>query len=56
MFLGETNFGLINGANGARTNKHSISVITSYDYNAPLSESGLLEWSPSFFELNFYYL
>ncbi|XP_054166390.1 beta-galactosidase-1-like protein 2 [Oppia nitens] len=33
MFFGGTNFGFMNGANGA-------SVTTSYDYNGPLSESG----------------
>jgi hypothetical protein len=31
MFIGGTNFGFMNGGH----------VITSYDYNAPLSESGL---------------
>jgi beta-galactosidase GanA len=30
MFFGGTNFGFMNGEN----------VVTSYDYNAPLSESG----------------
>jgi hypothetical protein len=30
MFIGGTNFGFMNGGN----------IITSYDYNAPLSESG----------------
>jgi beta-galactosidase len=49
MFFGGTNFGFMNGANGGRSDKHSISEITSYDYDAPLSESGLFEWSPSFF-------
>ena len=34
MFFGGTNFGFTNGGNGVQ------GVVTSYDYNAPLSESG----------------
>ena len=34
MFFGGTNFGFTNGGNGDK------GVVTSYDYNAPLSESG----------------
>lgn len=37
MFHGGTNFGLHNGANFG---EHIEPTITSYDYNAPLSESG----------------
>ncbi len=42
----------MNGANGAWTDEHSISVITSCDYDAPLSESDLFEWSPTFIFVN----
>ena len=35
MFFGGTNFGFTNGGDGTHA------VVTSYDYNAPLSESGL---------------
>ncbi len=38
MFHGGTNFGLMNGANFE--NGHLCPTVTSYDYNAPLTESG----------------
>jgi len=41
MFIGGTNFGFMNGANGERGSQYSASVVTSYDYDGPLSESGL---------------
>lgn len=37
MFHGGTNFGLLNGAN---YEKHIQPVVTSYDYNCPVSECG----------------
>lgn len=39
MFYGGTNFGFTAGANGL-DNYYYISDITSYDYNAPITESG----------------
>jgi beta-galactosidase len=38
MFHGGTNFGWMNGANSKR--KYYEPVVTSYDYNSPLDESG----------------
>ena len=49
MFHGGTNFGFMNGANGVKSNGHSASTITSYDYDAPLTEAGLSQ-----FYLNFH--
>ena len=42
MFHGGTSFGFMNGANGAPTFPHYKPDVTSYDYDAPLSESGAL--------------
>ncbi|CAF0888434.1 unnamed protein product [Adineta ricciae] len=39
MFCGGTNFGFTAGANHFEM-KHYVSTVTSYDYNAPISESG----------------
>ena len=36
MFFGGTNFGFMNGGNA-----NGEAIVTSYDYNAPLTESGL---------------
>lgn len=46
MFHGGTNFGFINGAN---YDKVYAPTVTSYDYDAPISESGDL--TPKFFEV-----
>lgn len=40
MFHGGTNFAFMNGANGAPTFPHYKPDVTSYDYDAPLTESG----------------
>jgi hypothetical protein len=40
MFEGGTNFGFMNGASALQKNGHSHSVVTSYDYDAPLTEAG----------------
>eukprot|EP00795_Rhopilema_esculentum_P014374 gene14374-5422_t len=47
MFEGGTNFGFMNGANSA--NKHLLPVPTSYDYDAPLDESG--NYTAKYFEI-----
>lgn len=39
MFHGGTNFGFMNGANGSPGGKYN-SLVTSYDYDAPLTEHG----------------
>lgn len=52
MFLGGTNYGLLNGANigdGSTDNKGYQPTTTSYDYDAPLTEAGLYvlyRWFP----------
>ena len=46
MFHGGTNFGFTNGANYGNPGKYAPTV-TSYDYSAPLSESG--DMTPTFF-------
>ncbi|XP_028619730.1 beta-galactosidase-1-like protein 3 [Grammomys surdaster] len=46
MFHGGTNFGFINGA---RHENHHISVTTSYDYDAVLSEAG--DYTEKYFKL-----
>lgn len=38
MFLGGTNFGFMNGCSARHT--HDLHQVTSYDYDAPLSEEG----------------
>lgn len=40
MFFGGTNFAFMNGANGDRNPPYYLPTITSYDYDAPLTESG----------------
>ncbi|XP_072048551.1 beta-galactosidase-1-like protein 2 [Amphiura filiformis] len=40
MFHGGTNFGFWNGGNHGNKNKEYMPTITSYDYDAPLSEAG----------------
>lgn len=40
MFLGGTNFGFMNGANGGSSAFDYQPDPTSYDYDAPLSEAG----------------
>ena len=42
MFHGGTNFGFMNGANGAPTFPHYKPDVSSYDYDAPLTENGAL--------------
>jgi len=42
MFHGGTNFGFMNGANALPTFPHYKPDITSYDYDAPVSEHGTL--------------
>lgn len=42
MFHGGTNFGFINGANANNDGLNYQSTITSYDYDAPVSETGRL--------------
>ncbi|XP_006510658.1 beta-galactosidase-1-like protein 3 isoform X5 [Mus musculus] len=46
MFHGGTNFGFINGG---RYENHHISVVTSYDYDAVLSEAG--DYTEKYFKL-----
>ncbi|XP_052045630.1 beta-galactosidase-1-like protein 3 [Apodemus sylvaticus] len=46
MFHGGTNFGFINGG---RHEKHHIGVVTSYDYDAVLSEAG--DYTDKYFKL-----
>jgi hypothetical protein len=41
MFHGGTNFGFMNGANDVQKNGHSGVDVTSYDYDAPISEAGI---------------
>ena len=48
MFDGGTNIGFMNGANGLKPNGQSATTTTSYDYDAPLTEAGLV------FKLNLY--
>eukprot|EP00794_Sanderia_malayensis_P010739 gene10739-11888_t len=40
MFHGGTNYGFMNGANTASGNRQYQPTISSYDYNAPVSETG----------------
>ena len=42
MFHGGTSFAFMNGANGAPTFPHYKPDVTSYDYDAPLTENGAL--------------
>ena len=42
MFFGGTNFGFMNGGNGVNKEGKVDVVLTSYDYEAPLSEAGLI--------------
>ncbi len=46
MFHGGTNFGFLNGANHAGTYQPTV---TSYDYNAPLSEAG--DMTPKYYAI-----
>jgi len=41
MFHGGTNFGFMNGANDVQENGHSSVDVTSYDYDALISEAGI---------------
>jgi hypothetical protein len=43
MFTGGTNFGFWNGANSNYSGKSYAPIITSYDYDAPISEDGALK-------------
>ena len=47
MFVGGTNFEFWNGANGGRTTRAYAPTITSYDYDAAISESG--DTTPKYF-------
>jgi len=53
MFEGGTNFGFFNGGSGFQSNGHYYPVFTSYDYDAPLTESGLVTYSESDFLTEF---
>jgi hypothetical protein len=44
MFQSGTNFGFMNGANDVQKNGHSRVDVTSYDYDAPISEAGIKEF------------
>jgi hypothetical protein len=42
MFHGGTNFGFMNGGNDYTSSGHYLATVTSYDYDAPLTEAGIV--------------
>lgn len=44
MYVGGTNFGYLSGASGGSSSTPYLPYVTSYDYDAPISESGDLTW------------
>jgi hypothetical protein len=42
MFEGGTNFGFMNGGSSFQKNGHYYAIVTSYDYDSPLTEAGNL--------------